>query len=208
MANSAVAYSNPLAVLDPPKKEPRLYTLAEYLRKEENAKELHEYYDGQIIKLPMAKGPHNIIVYNTGFSLGTAFIKKAKDFTIFGSQQLVYSQKFNTTLYPDILVVAEEPIFFDKGENLLINPILIIEVLSRSTRKYDLTEKFTIYKSFDSLREYVTIDPKKCLIRTNFREEPDLWREKEYSDRTESVVFKSVGCEVPMDKIYWKVKVK
>jgi len=115
MANNAVAYPNPLAVLDPPKKEPCLYTLAEYLRKEENSKDLHEYYDGQIIKLPTAKGPHNIIVNNLGFFLETAFIEKSKDFTIFGSQQLVYSKSLNIELYPDILVVAEEPAYFDAG---------------------------------------------------------------------------------------------
>lgn len=206
MASNAVAYSNPLAVLDPPKKEPRLYTLAEYLRKEDNSKDLHEYYDGQIIKLPMAKGPHNIIVHNLGFFLETAFLANSKNFTIFGSQQLVYSESLNISLYPDILVVTEEPIYFDQGENFLINPILIIEVFSRSTRKYDLTDKFSVYKSIPTLKEYVTIDTKKCFIRTNFREEPDLWREKEYSNPTESVVFKSVGCEIEMDRIYWKVK--
>ena len=88
----------------------------------------------------------------------------------------------------------------------MINPILIIEVLSRSTRKYDLTDKFSIYKSIPSLREYVTIDTKKSFIRTNFREEPDLWREKEYSNLNDSIVFKSVGCEIAMDRIYWKIK--
>ena len=206
MANNAVAYPNPLAVLDLPKKEPCLYTLAEYLRKEENSKDLHEYYDGQIIKLPTAKGPHNIIVHNLGFFLETAFIEKSKDFTIFGSQQLVYSKSLNIGLYPDILVVAEEPAYFDAGQNFLINPILIIEVLSRSTRKYDLTDKFSIYKSIPSLKEYVTIDTKKSFIRTNFREESDLWREKEYSNLNDFIVFKSVGCEIAMDRIYWKVK--
>lgn len=55
MANTAVAYSNLLAILDTPKKEPRHYTLAEYLHKEERSKDLYEYYDGQIIKLPTAK---------------------------------------------------------------------------------------------------------------------------------------------------------
>ena len=208
MANNAVAYPNPLAVLDPPKKEPRLFTLAEYLRKEENSKDLHEYYDGQIIKLPMAKGPHNFIVLNIGTELKIHFRQLNKKYRVTGAQQMVYSIKMNTSLYPDIIVVAEQPVYLNDGDDFIINPILIFEVLSRSTRRYDLTDKFTIYKTFSSLKEYVTVDTKKYHVKTNFREEPNLWREEEYSGLSESVILKSIGFDFPMSMIYDEIEIK
>ena len=82
----------PLAVLKP-QKEPRLYTLAEYLSREEQSRELHEYYDGIITKLPMARGPHNIIVGNITTALNNVFASKGKNYIAMGSQQVVLFTK-------------------------------------------------------------------------------------------------------------------
>ena len=207
MYNDSNIAINPLAVLKP-EKEPRRYTLAEYLRREERSEELHEYYDGIITKLPMARTPHNIISTNLAIELSLAFRAANKDYYVLTGQQLVYLPKLNTSLYPDVVVVCETPQYFDNNEVLLINPILIIEVLSRSTGKYDRTDKFDRYKTLDSFKEYVLIDQKKCFIETRFREEPDLWREKKYTELTDSVYFKSVDCHIDMSMIYRKIEFK
>jgi Uma2 family endonuclease len=192
---------NPLAVLAPPK-EPRRYTLNEYLRREETATELHEYYDGLILKLPMARGPHNKIAINVSTALENAFEKSELPFQVFGAQQLVYLPKLNYGLYPDVLVVTNEPIYYDNNEVLMINPILIIEVLSKSTKKYDRKEKFGEYKTLDSFQEYLLIDQKKCCVESRFREEPNLWRDTILTDIQDSIHLKSVGCSIPLAKIY------
>ena len=207
MYNDSNIAINPLAVLKP-QKEPRRYTLAEYLRREERSEELHEYYDGIITKLPMARTPHNIISTNLAIELSLAFRAANKDYYVLTGQQLVYLPKLNTSLYPNVVVVCETPQYFDNNEVLLINPILIIEVLSRSTGKYDRTDKFDRYKTLDSFKEYVLIDQKKCFIETRFREEPDLWREKKYTELTDSVYFKSVDCHIDMSTIYRKIEFK
>jgi Uma2 family endonuclease len=197
----------PLAVLKP-EKQPRLYTLAEYLRREEHSEELHEYYDGIITKLPMARTPHNLISTNIGTALNMAFMAQKKDYYVLSGQQLVYLPKLNTSLYPDVLVVCETPQYFDTNEVLLINPIIIIEVLSGSTGRYDRTAKFDKYKTLDSFKEYVLINQKKCAIETRFREEPDLWREKTYTELTDSLYLKSVDCRIDLSMIYRKVVLK
>ena len=207
MYNDSNIAINPLAVLKP-EKEPRRYTLAEYLRREERSEELHEYYDGIITKLPMARTPHNIISTNLAIELSLAFRAANKDYYVLTGQQLVYLPKLNTSLYPNVVVVCETPQYFDNNEVLLINPILIIEVLSRSTGKYDRTDKFDRYKTLNSFKEYVLIDQKKCFIETRFREEPDLWREKKYTELTDSVYFKSVDCHIDMSMIYRKIEFK
>lgn len=203
--NTLVA--NPLAVLKPVR-ESRYYTLSEYLRREERSRELHEYYNGIITKLPMALGPHNIISANMATVLNMAFMAENKNYIVFNSQQLVYLPELNFSLYPDVLVVCETPQYYDKNEVLLINPVLIVEVLSRSTGKYDRTTKFDEYKTLDSFQEYVLINQKKCLVETRFKEEPDLWREKRYTEMSDSVLLKSLDCSINMQMIYRNVQFK
>jgi Uma2 family endonuclease len=195
----------PLAVLESVQespKAPRLYTLKEFLRREEDSAELHEYYDGIITKLPMARGPHNDIVFNIGTALKYTLKKTEKTYYIRGGQQLVYLPTLNFGLYPDALVVSENPQYFDKNEVLLINPMLIVEVLSKSTKKYDRTEKFDEYRTLDSFKEYVLIDQKRCHIEIRYRETPDTWRYTEVSDLQGSIFLKSLNCSISVTDIY------
>jgi Uma2 family endonuclease len=205
-ANSNVA-TFPLAVIKSVR-EPHRYTLSEYLQKEESATERHEYYDGIITKLPMARIPHNIIVANMTAELIFAFRTNNRDYTVMGSQQLVYLPELNFSLYPDVLTVAETPQCWDSNEVLLINPLLIVEVLSRSTRKYDRTDKFEEYKTLPSFKEYILIDPNKCQIEVRFREAPDLWRNTFYRNMSDTIPLKSVGCTLDVDLIYKKITFK
>lgn len=207
MSSNSNTATFPLAVLKPVK-EVRRYTLAEYLQREERTQELHEYYDGIITKLPMAKGPHNIIVANMSAELIFAFRANNKDYTVMGSQQLIYLPDLNFSLYPDVLTVAETPQYWDKNEVLLVNPLLIVEVLSRSTKKYDQTGKFDDYKTLPSFKEYVLIDPDKCRIETRFREAPDLWRYNVYTSISNSINLRSVDCMLDMSLIYKNITFK
>ncbi len=207
MSNDSNIQTYPLAVLKP-QKEPRHYSLAEYLKREEQAQAQHEYYDGLITKLPMARGWHNIIVSNTTTALNNAFEAKNKNYIVMGSQQIVYLPKLNLGLYPDLLTVTETPQYFDKNEVLLINPLVIIEVLSKGTGKYDRTLKFEQYKTLDSFQEYVIVDPNRYYITTHFREEPNLWRDAAFTESNDAVFLKSVDCAIAMAAIYRNISIK
>ena len=198
---------NPLAIL-PPKKEPRLYTLAQYLRREERSEELHEYINGIITKLPMALGPHNEITMNVAAALKNAIKSLTQKYRIFGAQQLIYMPKKNISRYPDVLAVFEAPLYYDSNEQLLINPILIVEVLSKSTRNYDRNGKFDEYKTLDSFKEYLLIDQKKCHIERRFREEPDLWRDSYFTEINQSIHLKSLDCSIDLSDIYENIELK
>jgi Uma2 family endonuclease len=207
MFNDTYISDNPLTVLPPVKPPRRLYTLAEYLRKEERSEELHEYENGIIIKLPMARGPHNIIISNMSAELVFAF-KKDKKYSVFTGQQLVYMPKLNISRYPDILAVCETPVYFDDNEVLLMNPILIVEVLSKSTRSYDRKGKFDEYKTLASFKEYVIIDQNKPFVETRFQEKPNHWVFGECTDIESSVDLKSVGCTISLKDIYNNIVLK
>jgi Uma2 family endonuclease len=208
MFNDTYISDNPLTVLPPVKPPRRLYTLAEYLRKEERSEELHEYENGIIIKLPMARGPHNEITMNMATALNNAFKANGKKYRVFGGQQLVYMPKLNFSRYPDILVICEKPEYFDDNEVLMMNPILIVEVLSKSTRSYDRKGKFDEYKTLASFKEYVIIDQNKPFIETRFQEKPNHWVFGECTDLEGSVDLKSVGCTITLKDIYNNIVLK
>ena len=197
----------PLAVLPPPPKNERSYTLVEYLAREGNSRELHEYYNGNIIKLPMARGPHNIITANISMELGIIAKMTNYKFLVMLGQQLVYLPQLNFGLYPDSLAVVDTPQYFDQNEVLLTNPILIVEVLSKGTKKYDRNEKFDEYRTLDSFKEYVLIDQKRCNIEIRYREKPDTWQYTTVADINSSIFLKSIGCTIAVADIYANIKI-
>lgn len=190
------------------KPQPRRYTLEEYLRREERAIEKHDYYDGQITRLPMAKGPHNEIAANVIAAIKTATKSLSVKYRIFSSDQKVYLPSLNFGLYPDVLVVSEVPEYWDENEVLLINPVLIVEVLSKSTKAYDRGDKFLEYKTLPSFLEYVLIEQTTCRAETFFREEPDLWRNTIVTDPAATLSLPSLGCSIQMADVYEHISFK
>jgi Uma2 family endonuclease len=198
---------NPLAVL-PPVKKPRLYTLAEFLRRSENSDELLEYYDGIITKLPMARGPHNEIIMNVGTALNISIKSNGKKYRVMGGQQKVYMPALNWGVFPDVLVITDKPLYWDDNQVLLINPIVVIEVLSRSTKRHDRTTKFTDYKTLESFQEYVLIDQNKCYVETHFKEESNVWKGTDHKDINGSIYLKSIDCTISLADIYENITLK
>lgn len=184
---------------------PKVYTLWEYLAREERAKEKHEFYNGIIVKMANAKFNHNLISLNTASSLKIAVKGLSEKFIVLGDNQKVYIEAENVAVYPDALVISEKPIFYQNREDILLNPVVIVEVLSRRTSLYDKTAKFDLYKSIPSFKEYVLIDPKKMSVETRYREEIDLWRITSYNADSQKLNLKSLGITLEMSDIYENV---
>lgn len=201
------AVANPLAVLKPAKQS-RRYTLEQYLRREEKSLERHEYFDGTIIRVPMAKGPHNEITANTVTAIKIAVKPLKKRYRVFSSNQKIYLPQLNFGLYPDALVVSEKPSYWDDNQLLLVNPLLIVEVLFKSTRAYDRGDKFSEYKTLPSFKEYVLIEQDRCSVESLYREEPDLWRETIVTNPNGHILLKSIGCSLSLADIYENIEFK
>ncbi len=201
MSSNVSIATFPLAVLKP-KKEPRKYTLQEYLDREEQSLVKHEYYDGVIKKLPMARGPHATLSANIIGELIFMVRNLEISYYVMDGSAQIYLPRLNFSLYPDAVVISENPEYFDNNKVLLTNPLLIVEVLSKSTNRFDHLKKFENYSTLDSFREYILIDQNKCSIETRFREEPDLWRKNTYSDLNGKLVLRSIGCEIDINMIY------
>ena len=136
--------------------EKRYYTPEEYLQLEEVADYKSEYIDGEII--PMAGGTtnHNRIAGN--FYAALNFALRQQNYEVFIGDVRLWIPKRRIYTYPDVMVVAGEPEYFNNRKDTILNPQVIIEVLSKSTKGYDHQEKFEAYRSLDNIQEYLLID--------------------------------------------------
>lgn len=188
------------------KPKERFMTLLEYVRWEARKDEKYEYQDGKIVKKAYARGPHNEITINTATAIKNAIRLLPKKYRVFSGDQKIYLPEVNYGVYPDAVAVSEAPEFWDDDTLLLVNPLLVVEVLSKSTQKYDREGKFDLYKTRPSFREYVLIRQDTCEVETRFREEPGLWRETIVTDPNGTVLLKSLGCSITIADIYENIE--
>lgn len=145
---------------------------------------------------------------NVGTALNISIKLSGKKYWVMGGQQKVFMPALNWGVFPDVLVVTDKPLYWDDNQVLLINPIVIIEVLSRSTKRHDRTTKFTDYKTLESFQEYVLIDQNKCYVETHFREEPNVWKGTDFKDINASIHLKSIDCTISIADIYENITLK
>jgi len=186
-------------------KPTRKYTLEEYLRKEANSTHKHEFINGEIIKIPNARYNHNLIAMNIAIEMTNTTESLGKNYLFYGSDQKIYFPNLDEGVYADSLAVCEKPLYWDNDDLLLINPILVVEVLSKSTQKYDRTGKFDKYKTLESFKEYVMIRQDICYTEVWYRERPGLWHETIVTNIDGKLPLQSLGVEVSMKRIYKNV---
>lgn len=187
------------------KRSPAILSIEKYLEKEALSTEKHEYYNGKIRKMPGSSFNHNQITVQIGSAILFELELKQKPHRVLSSDQKVFIPKLNQILYPDALVVYNKPEFWNSRKDVLLNPILIVEVLSPTTEKYDRHDKFMSYKNIPSFMEYVMVRQDQLEVETWFREEPHLWRETTVSESGD-IKLSSIGISIPMDKIYRNIE--
>lgn len=182
-----------------------IYSVAEYLRTEARTGEKHEFYNGKLKRMAGGSISHNRIVRNILAELD-GMLRQSDHFEVFGSDQKIYLPDYHYYLYPDAVVVAEAPVVAEEMAQAIVNPLLIVEVLSASTEAYDRGLKFTEYRSLPSFKEYVLVRQDVPHVISFFREAPDLWREAEVRGLEAAVDLKSVGLQLALHLIYRKVE--
>lgn len=176
------------------------YTPEEYLALERHAEFKSEYIDGRIVAMSGAQRAHVLIVGNLTLELGTRLLETPCE--VYPADMKVRIVPSNRYVYPD-LSVSCEPRFDDDHTDVLLNPVLVIEVLSSSTEKYDRGEKFLHYRRIESLREYVLVSQKEARVERYVRE-GDFWRATSVDGPDGSLVLASLELEIPLRRIYAK----
>ncbi len=174
----------------------------EYLELERNSLEKHEYFQGEVFAMAGAKENHNIIVSNL---IGLLYIKlRSTPCIIYPSDMRVSIDSKNHYTYPDVSLICGERKFLDKNNDTLLNPSVIIEVLSESTENYDRGKKFESYRKIPSLQEYILVasDRKKIEIFTKSNE--GRWYLSE-SGPSNTIEISSINVQLSLDDIYERV---
>jgi Uma2 family endonuclease len=182
----------------------RFYTPEEYLAMERQAERKSEYYAGQITAMAGASRAHNLIVSNVNASLTLQL--QDRDCEVYPSDMRVRTPDTNLYTYPDVVVVCGEPQFEDILVDTLLNPTLIVEVLSPSTETKDRTKKFADYRKISSLMEYILIAQDECRLTQYIRQPSRLWLFNEATDLEETVRLASIDCALSLKEVYRKVK--
>lgn len=178
------------------------YTLEQYLVREERSLEKHEFFDGKIVKMPNAKFRHNLIATNVSFAIKLALLNQPTRYLVVGDGQKIYIPSENVAIYPDGIVICEQPIYYDNQEYLITNPLVVIEVLSRSTQAFDRSGNFDLYKNLPSFKEYLLIDSRKYAVETRFRVSEEMWRMRPVTNKLHSVTLESLGITLTLEAIY------
>lgn len=177
-------------------------TVQEYLEFERESDAKHEYLNGEVFAMAGASANYNLVTGNTYAALHAQLRKRPC--LIFTNDMRVHIPATDLYTYPDIVIVCNAPQYEDKGKDTLLNPTLIIEVLSPSTENYDRGRKFQHYRSLSSLKEYILISQENYHIEHYIRQE-NKWILTDIMDATATINLPSTDCTLTMSDIYEKV---
>ena len=158
-----------------------------------------EYVNGEIIAMSGASRVHNLITMNVSAGLHARL--KDSGCEVYANDMRVSAPSTTSYFYPDVVVVCEEPRFEDKTFDTLLNPIILVEVLSPTTEFYDRNEKFSHYQQLQSLQEYILVSPDSVNVERR-RRQVDSWIVTNFQNPAEHLPLTSIQCELPLQEIY------
>jgi len=182
-----------------------IYTLEEYLELEQSTDEIrYEFYDGEVWAMAGASDEHDRIQGNIFFALRSKF--SGRKCRAFLADMRVKVPAFPPYRYPDLQALCGEAKFeFIGKQQMLLNPSLIVEILSPSTEAFDRGSKFTYYKSIESFSEYLLVSTACPNVAQFIKQADGSWKHYEFNDLEENVKIESLDCEIGMREIYEEV---
>ncbi|HEX8651567.1 MAG TPA: Uma2 family endonuclease [Pyrinomonadaceae bacterium] len=181
-----------------------LLTPEEYLAIERKSEIKHEYFAGEMFAMVGASKRHNLITANIIRILGNQLLDRP--YNVYPSDMRVKVSATGKYTYPDVVVACEEEKFDDAGNDTLLNPVVIIEVLSESTEAYDRGKKFEHYQTIESLTEYLLVAQDPYRIEQYVRQSNREWRYSEYHNAEDIVKISAIDCELTLKDVYAKVE--
>ncbi|MCY7272264.1 MAG: Uma2 family endonuclease [Phormidesmis sp. CAN_BIN44] len=181
----------------------RNYTPEEYLELEEKADYKSAYDDGIITPMTGGTTDHNQIAGNLYIALSIGL--KRQNFRVFFGDVRLWIPKIHSFKYPDVMVVAGEPEYYDNRRDTITNPQVIIEVLSDSTEAFDRTNTFKLYQTIPTFQEYILINQTKVEIDQFFKTGTKRWSLYEYDQEDTELSLKSFDLQIPIIDIYDKI---
>lgn len=180
------------------------HTPEEYLALEETAEFKSEYYRGEIFAMAGGSVDHNQIISNLNARLNLAF--RNKNCRVYAADVRLRVEARDMFTYPELLVVCGQPEFYRDRNDTVTNPLVIIEVLSESTKNYDRGEKFEIYRTLPTLKEYILVDQYKAHLEHFSRTGKGQWLLEEFDHPDAILHLPEIDFQISLREIYDKIE--
>ena len=181
----------------------KTYTAEDYLKFDRRDAGKQEYSNGKVVSASGSSRRHNLIGSNTTIAIGSR---------VRGHKCEVYVNDMRVKLaphnycYPDVVVVNGEPAFEGKELDILLNPTVIVEIMSRATLNHDKTEKLDRYLAMESVREILLIKEEDMRVEHYHKQTQNQWTYKIYLNREDIISLESINCKISMGEIYSQIK--
>ena len=186
--------------LEPPA---RKVSIEDYFRAEQKSIHKNEYHNG-IIK-PMAGGTfnHDNLAGKAITLLNIYFEENDFSYLVNGSDTKIRIEKYNKFVYPDAVVICEKPEFYQNRKDTITNPLLIVEVLSDSTKDFDRTTKYEYYRSVPSFKEYVLVHQENKHVSVYTKQLDNTWIVRDYEgEEATAILYAIESCPLPLKRLY------
>ena len=179
------------------------YTPEEYLKMERRSATKSEFFDGKILANAASNRSNNLIATNATIAIGSRLQGQKCEIYV-NDMRVKLSSKH--ICYPDVVIVNGVPSFIDNAFDTLVNPTVVIDILSKNTSFQDKTEKLECYLALTSIREYLIIKEDEMRVEHYFKQNPKQWIYRIYDAREDVISVDSVNCKVSLAEIYAQIK--
>ncbi|CAD5974319.1 Uma2 family endonuclease [Planktothrix agardhii] len=183
--------------------KPLLYSQEEYFKLEETAEFKHEYRDGDIIPMSGGTTNHNQIIVNLCAHL--YFALRKQNYRVFTSDVRLWMAEHRLYTYPDLMVIKGDVIYHENRTDTVLNPLVIIEILSESTGSYDRGDKFKYYRSIPEFQEYILIDQYQYSVEQFVKTETGKWQVNFYESADSILTLSTLDFSINLTDLYEQV---
>lgn len=163
----------------------------------------NEFLNGRVVGRPGSNRWNNLIVSNVAVAVGSR-IQGAKTDLYLGNMRVKLRNNF--ICYPDVVIVNGEPAFADQNSDLLLNPTVVVEIISSATNTADKTQKLESFLAMDSIRECLLVKEDEMRVEHYAKQNAKQWIYKIYNERDDVVSIESINCKVSLSEIYSQIK--
>ncbi|MBG0748455.1 MAG: Uma2 family endonuclease [Planktothrix agardhii KL2] len=183
--------------------KPLLYSPEEYFKLEETAEFKHEYRDGDIIPMSGGTTNHNQIIVSLCAHL--YFALRKQNYRVFTSDVRLWMAEHRLYTYPDLMVIKGDVIYHENRTDTVLNPLVIIEILSESTGSYDRGDKFKYYRSIPEFQEYILIDQYQYSVEQFVKTETGKWQVNFYESADSILTLSTLDFSINLTDLYEQV---
>jgi Uma2 family endonuclease len=182
---------------------PRKLSLATYFKLEEKSLQKNEFHNGLITPMAGGKLNHNLLAQQVGNLMGNFIFDNDFHYKVSNSDTKIWIDQRNSVVYPDAVVICEQPEYFEGRKDIITNPLIVIEVLSDSSFVYDRGPKFDLYHTIDSFKEYVLISQYQKQVSVFTKQTDGTWILRDYNgDDSTAILLALHNCPLPLHRLY------